>query len=102
MRGRAKRGVGMSRDTLSRPEPVARRAPDGARPARRISRTEARNARAAAGFVLPFLALLALCFLAPIVYAVYQSLPKTGRTGPLCLCRQEYERSRGRANYAHC
>ncbi|ARF55034.1 carbohydrate ABC transporter permease [Streptomyces gilvosporeus] len=91
----------MSRDTLSRPEPVARRAPDGARPARRISRTEARNARAAAGFVLPFLALFALCFLAPIVYAVYQSLHKTERTGPLGLGGQEHEVFAGLANYTH-
>ncbi|MGY5129431.1 carbohydrate ABC transporter permease [Streptomyces nigrescens] len=92
----------MSRDTLSRPEPVparpARR--DTRRPRRRASRTEARNARAAAAFVLPFFALFALCFLAPIGYALHQSLFTTERTGPLGLGGQEREVFAGLANYA--
>ena len=58
---------------------------------RRPTRTEARNARAAAGFLLPFLALFLLCFIAPIVYAVWQSLHKTERTGPLGLGGAERE-----------
>ncbi|WP_326621266.1 sugar ABC transporter permease [Streptomyces decoyicus] len=93
----------MSRDTLSRPEPVVRkraRKDTGGRP-RRVSRTEARNARAAAGFVLPFLALFGLCFLAPIGYALHQSLQKTERTGPLGLGGREQEAFAGLANYAH-
>ncbi|MFI6770048.1 carbohydrate ABC transporter permease [Streptomyces sp. NPDC050355] len=91
----------MSRDTLSRADPVAvkRRAPQ--RRPRRASRTEARNARAAAGFVLPFLAVFALCFLAPIGYALYQSLHRTERTGPLGLGGQEHEAFTGLDNYAH-
>ncbi|MFI9046181.1 carbohydrate ABC transporter permease [Streptomyces sp. NPDC053427] len=91
----------MSRDTLSRPEPVTPPRRDVRRPKRRASRTEIRNARAAAGFVLPFLALFALCFIAPIVYAVHQSLHKTERTGPLGLGGQEHEAFAGLANYAH-
>ncbi|MGW9429213.1 carbohydrate ABC transporter permease [Streptomyces decoyicus] len=93
----------MSRDTLSRPEPAARQRAGkgtGSRP-RRASRAEARNARAAAGFVLPFLALFGLCFIAPIGYALYQSLQKTQRTGPLGLGGREQEAFAGLANYAH-
>ncbi|MGW2023262.1 carbohydrate ABC transporter permease [Streptomyces decoyicus] len=93
----------MSRDTLSWPEPAARQRAGkdtGSRP-RRASRTEARNARAAAGFVLPFLALFGLCFIAPIGYALYQSLQKTERTGPLGLGGREQEAFAGLANYAH-
>ncbi|KAF4410174.1 MULTISPECIES: carbohydrate ABC transporter permease [Streptomyces] len=52
-------------------------------PFRRPTRAELRNARAASGFLLPFLALFVLCFLAPIGYAVYQSLLRTERAGPL-------------------
>ncbi|POX40600.1 ABC transporter permease [Streptomyces sp. Ru73] len=67
---------------------------------RRPTRTEARNARAAAGFLLPFLALFLLCFIAPIVYAVWQSLHKTERTGPLGLGGAEHEVFAGLSNYA--
>ncbi|WP_030256970.1 carbohydrate ABC transporter permease [Streptomyces violens] len=67
---------------------------------RRPTRTEARNARAAAGFLLPFLALFLLCFIAPIVYAIWQSLHKTERTGPLGLGGAEREVFAGLANYA--
>ncbi|MFC6062210.1 carbohydrate ABC transporter permease [Streptomyces ochraceiscleroticus] len=67
---------------------------------RRPTRTEARNARAAAGFLLPFLALFLLCFIAPILYAVWQSLHKTERTGPLGLGGAETEVFAGLANYA--
>ncbi|GGU53155.1 sugar ABC transporter permease [Streptomyces albospinus] len=96
----------MSRDTPVRPptpaaappEPGARRAAAGRR--RRASRTEARNARAAAGFLLPFLALFGLCFLAPIGYALRTSLQRTERTGPLGLGGQEHEVFAGLANYA--
>ncbi|MET7796643.1 carbohydrate ABC transporter permease [Streptomyces decoyicus] len=93
----------MSRDTLSRPEPAARQRAGkatGSRP-RRAPRTEARNARVAAGFVLPFLALFGLCFIAPIGYALHQSLKKTERTGPLGLGGREQEVFAGLANYAH-
>ncbi|MFI2263798.1 carbohydrate ABC transporter permease [Streptomyces tubercidicus] len=92
----------MSRATLSRPTEAtprpARR--NGRRPRRRASRTEARNARAAAMFVLPFFALFGLCFLAPIGYALHQSLFTTERTGPLGLGGQEHEVFAGLANYA--
>lgn len=67
---------------------------------RRPTRTEARNARAAAGFLLPFLALFLLCFIAPIVYAIWQSLHRTERTGPLGLGGAEREAFAGLANYA--
>ncbi|MFG2496359.1 carbohydrate ABC transporter permease [Streptomyces caniferus] len=91
----------MSRDTLSRPAPAARKRTrkDTAGCPRRARRTEARNARAAAAFVLPFLALFGLCFLAPLGYALYQSLQKTERTGPLGLGR-EHEAFAGFAHYA--
>ncbi|WKX69997.1 carbohydrate ABC transporter permease [Streptomyces sp. XD-27] len=69
--------------------------------ARRWTRTEARNARAAAGFLLPFLALFVLCFLAPIGYAVYQSLLKVERTGPLGLGGETRDVWAGFANYRH-
>ncbi|MEU8683100.1 sugar ABC transporter permease [Streptomyces sp. NPDC048611] len=88
----------MSRDTLSRPEPLAARPARRAR--RRASRTGARNARAAAVFVLPFFALFGLCFLAPIGYALHQSLFTTERTGPLGLGGQEREVFAGLAHYA--
>lgn len=92
----------MSRDTLSRPEPVTPRPAcrNTRGPRRRTSRTGARNARAAAAFVLPFFALFALCFLAPIGYALHQSLFTTERTGPLGLGGQEHEVFAGLANYA--
>ncbi|MFI9026174.1 carbohydrate ABC transporter permease [Streptomyces sp. NPDC053560] len=67
---------------------------------RRPTRTEARNARAAAGFLVPFLALFLLCFIAPIVYAVWQSLHKTERTGPLGLGGAEREVFTGLSHYA--
>ncbi|MEU7482383.1 sugar ABC transporter permease [Streptomyces sp. NPDC042319] len=67
---------------------------------RRPTRTEARNARAAAGFLVPFLALFLLCFIAPILYAVWQSLHKTERTGPLGLGGAEREVFTGLSNYA--
>jgi multiple sugar transport system permease protein len=41
--------------------------------------------RAAAGFLTPFILLYLLCFVLPIGYAVYQSLLRTERTGPLGL-----------------
>ncbi|MFE6743027.1 carbohydrate ABC transporter permease [Streptomyces tubercidicus] len=93
----------MSRATLDRragrrgPRPVRR---NGRGPRRRASRAEARNARAAAVFVLPFFALFGLCFLAPIGYALHQSLFTTERTGPLGLGGQEREVFAGLANYA--
>ncbi|MFG2094236.1 carbohydrate ABC transporter permease [Streptomyces sp. NPDC048612] len=88
----------MSRDTLSRPEPLTARPACRAR--RRASRTGARNARAAAVFVLPFFALFGLCFLAPIGYALHQSLFTTERTGPLGLGGREREIFAGLAHYA--
>jgi multiple sugar transport system permease protein len=100
---------GADRETLSRADtgpPAPReagvrvpRGPARGRPRRR-GRTEARNARVAAGFLLPFLALFALCFVAPIVYAVHQSLYRTERTGPLGLGR-EREVFTGLDHYAH-
>ncbi|MEU9498059.1 sugar ABC transporter permease [Streptomyces sp. NPDC048196] len=50
---------------------------------------------------MPFLALFGLCFLAPIGYAVQQSLHRTERTGPLGLGGHEHEAFAGLANYAH-
>ncbi|MEV6568323.1 carbohydrate ABC transporter permease [Streptomyces kronopolitis] len=93
----------MSRDTLRRPDPVAgkRRGPAPRGRPRRAPRTRARRARAAAAFLLPFLALFALCFLAPIGYALQQSLFTTERTGPLGLGGREHEAFAGLANYAH-
>ncbi|MFE7315705.1 carbohydrate ABC transporter permease [Streptomyces sp. NPDC057555] len=67
---------------------------------RPAARPGTRNARAAAGFVLPFLALFALCYLAPVGYAVWTSLRRTERSGPLGLGRQ-HEAFAGLANYAH-
>lgn len=68
---------------------------------KRPTRTEARNARAAAGFLLPFLAVFLLCFIAPIGYAIYQSLLKVERTAPLGLGGQTNEVWAGFANYRH-
>ncbi|MGP3947207.1 carbohydrate ABC transporter permease [Streptomyces sp. 7N604] len=68
---------------------------------RRLTRTEARNARVATGFLLPFLALFLLCFIAPIGYAIYQSLLKTERSGPLGLGGGAQEVFAGLDNYAH-
>ncbi|MFH8367431.1 carbohydrate ABC transporter permease [Streptomyces sp. NPDC018031] len=68
---------------------------------RRPTRSEARNARAAAVFLTPFLALFALCFLAPIGYAVYESLLRVERTGPLGLGGETREVWAGLANYTH-
>ncbi|MEC4017849.1 carbohydrate ABC transporter permease [Streptomyces sp. H27-D2] len=62
---------------------------------------EARNARAAAGFLLPFLALFVLCFLAPIGYALYESLLRIERTGPLGLGGETREVFTGLGNYTH-
>ncbi|MFI1501538.1 carbohydrate ABC transporter permease [Streptomyces platensis] len=90
----------LSRDTLSRPAAVTPRPAHRRGLRRRASRSEARNARAAAVFVLPFFALFGLCFLAPIGYAVHQSLFTTERTGPLGLGGQEREVFAGLANYA--
>ncbi|MEU5013781.1 sugar ABC transporter permease [Streptomyces sp. NPDC021749] len=50
---------------------------------------------------MPFLVLFGLCFLAPIGYAVQQSLHRTERTGPLGLGGREHEAFAGLANYAH-
>ncbi|MGG2465710.1 carbohydrate ABC transporter permease [Streptomyces sp. RGM 3693] len=66
---------------------------------RRTGRPGTRNSRAAAGFVLPFLAVFALCYLAPVGYAVWTSLRRTRRTGPLGL-GTENETFAGLANYA--
>ncbi|MFT2019198.1 carbohydrate ABC transporter permease [Streptomyces sp. 796.1] len=68
---------------------------------KRPTRTEARNARAAVGFLLPFLAVFLLCFLAPIGYAVYQSLLKVERPAPLGLGGETNEVWAGFANYRH-
>ncbi|MBB5933298.1 carbohydrate ABC transporter permease [Streptomyces zagrosensis] len=68
---------------------------------KRPTRTEARNARAAAGFLVPFLALFLLCFIAPIGYAIYQSLLKVERTGPLGLGGRTNEVWAGFSNYTH-
>lgn len=67
---------------------------------RRPTHTEARNARAAAVFLLPFLALFVLCFLAPIGYAIQQSLLKVERSGPLGLGGGPHEVFAGLGNYA--
>lgn len=91
----------LSRDTPGRPTVTPRPARRSRRgPRRRASRAEARNARAATVFVLPFFALFGLCFLAPIGYALHQSLFTTERTGPLGLGGQEHEVFAGLANYA--
>lgn len=66
---------------------------------RRLTRGEARNARAATGFLLPFLALFLLCFIAPICYAVYESLFRVERTGPLGLGSGATEVFTGLDNY---
>jgi multiple sugar transport system permease protein len=66
---------------------------------RGLTRTEARNARAAAGFLLPFLALFLLCFIAPIGYAIYESLLKVERSGPLGLGGGPKEVFAGLDNY---
>ncbi|MER0244659.1 sugar ABC transporter permease [Streptomyces sp. HSW2009] len=68
---------------------------------KRPTRTEARNARAAVGFLLPFLAVFLLCFLAPIGYAVYQSLLKVERPAPLGLGGETNEVWAGFANYRY-
>ncbi|WP_413798869.1 carbohydrate ABC transporter permease [Streptomyces iranensis] len=68
---------------------------------RRLTRTEARSARAASGFLLPFLALFLLCFIAPIGYALYESLLKVERTGPLGLGGETKQVWAGLSNYAH-
>ncbi|MFC0597300.1 carbohydrate ABC transporter permease [Streptomyces palmae] len=68
---------------------------------RRPTRTEARAARTAALFLLPFLALFALCFLAPLGYAIQQSLLRVERTGPLGLGGETREVWAGFANYSH-
>ncbi|WP_330318075.1 sugar ABC transporter permease [Streptomyces platensis] len=93
----------LSRDTPSRPAAVTPRPTRRNRrgPRRRASRAEAHNARAAAAFTLPFCALFGLCFLAPIGYALHQSLFTTERTGPLGLGGREREVFAGLANYAH-
>ncbi|WP_242587700.1 sugar ABC transporter permease [Streptomyces sp. MST-110588] len=51
--------------------------------------------------MLPFLSLFLLCFLAPIGYAVHQSLYRTERTGPLGLGGREREVFTGLSHYAH-
>ncbi|MFE6778826.1 carbohydrate ABC transporter permease [Streptomyces sp. NPDC057702] len=68
---------------------------------KRPTRTEARNARAALGFLLPFLAVFLLCFIAPIGYAVYQSLLRVERPAPLGLAGPTNEVWAGLANYRH-
>ncbi|MET8676393.1 sugar ABC transporter permease [Streptomyces sp. NPDC004647] len=66
---------------------------------RRLTRTEARNARAAGGFLLPFIVLFLLSFIAPIGYAVHQSLLKVERSGPLGLGGSPEEVFAGLDNY---
>jgi multiple sugar transport system permease protein len=58
------------------------------------------NARTAAVFLLPFLALFALCFVAPICYAGYESLLRSERSGPLGFGGSK-EVFAGLANYTH-
>ncbi|MFI1965378.1 carbohydrate ABC transporter permease [Streptomyces pathocidini] len=67
---------------------------------RRPTRGEIRNARAASGFLLPFAALFLLCFVAPIAYALYTSLLKVERSGPLGLGGGAHEVFTGLDNYA--
>ncbi|MDT3400791.1 sugar ABC transporter permease [Streptomyces sp. B1866] len=55
----------------------------------------------AAGFLLPFLGLFGLCFLAPVGYAVYQSLLRTERTGRLGIGGEINDVWAGLANYRH-
>ncbi len=47
--------------------------------------TKSRSARAAWGFIAPFLLLFTAMFIAPIGYAIWQSLQKVQRSGPLGL-----------------
>ncbi|WEV28150.1 sugar ABC transporter permease [Streptomyces sp. 71268] len=68
---------------------------------KRPTRTEARNARAALGFLLPFLAVFLLCFIAPICYAIYQSLLKVERPAPLGIGGPTNEVWAGLSNYGH-
>jgi multiple sugar transport system permease protein len=58
-----------------------------------------RHRRAAAGFLAPFCLLFGAFFIAPIGYALYQSLVKVERTGPLGLGGQS-EVFAGLDNYA--
>ena len=48
-------------------------------------RTSGTERRAAAGFLAPFVVLFAAFFVLPIGYAIYQSLLKVERAGPLGL-----------------
>jgi multiple sugar transport system permease protein len=59
----------------------------GGRRGRLGSRHGARDGRAAAAFLLPFAALFLLTFVAPICYALFQSLLRPERSGPLGLGR---------------
>ncbi|MCT2592538.1 sugar ABC transporter permease [Streptomyces sp. N2-109] len=61
--------------------------------------TAPRN-RAAAGFLLPFCLLFLACFIAPIGYALYQSMLKVERTGALGL-GSETQVFAGLSNYTH-
>ncbi|WP_399091821.1 carbohydrate ABC transporter permease [Streptomyces sp. BBFR2] len=91
---------------MSRTVPDRPRAPRAqARPARppRVrpaARARSRHTRAAAVLLAPFLGLFALCFLAPLAYAVYESLHRTHRTGPLGLGGHPTETFAGLDNYA--
>ncbi|GGO80024.1 carbohydrate ABC transporter permease [Wenjunlia tyrosinilytica] len=62
--------------------------------------SRARPARSAAVFLLPFCVLFTACFIAPIGYALYQSLLKSQRSGPLGFGR-EREVFAGLGNYTH-
>ncbi|MFI7103608.1 carbohydrate ABC transporter permease [Streptomyces sp. NPDC050161] len=88
----------MSRDTLDPPVAHPRHATPGR--SRRATRRPTRHTRAAVGLLLPFLTLFALCFLAPLGYAVHESLHRTERTGPLGL-GGEHDVFAGLANYTH-
>lgn len=74
--------------------------PEGRRGARSRAGAQAREARAASGFLLPFAGLFLLCFVAPIAYAIYESLLRTERTGPLGIGGEVRESFAGFANYS--
>ncbi|MFF2851578.1 carbohydrate ABC transporter permease [Streptomyces sp. NPDC058001] len=75
-------------ETLPRDEPAGEPADPlapGPRTRPRTTPRTRRDTRTAALFLGPFLALFALCYLAPLAYAAYQSLLRVERSGPLGL-----------------